>query len=83
MVRESKCTLTTRTLNIFFHLEGVEYETKRSWLELVKDYDVETVCHPGKANVVADTLSRNQPTPLHWSLNRASFKIRSKELGLI
>ena len=27
MERESKCTLTTSTLNIFFDL-GVEYETK-------------------------------------------------------
>jgi len=28
------------------------------WLELVKDYDVEILHHPDKANVVADALSR-------------------------
>jgi hypothetical protein len=28
------------------------------WLELIKDYDLEIHYHPGKANVVADTLSR-------------------------
>jgi hypothetical protein len=30
----------------------------RRWLELIKDYDLEVHYHPGKANVVADGLSR-------------------------
>jgi hypothetical protein len=30
----------------------------RRWLELIKDYDLEMHYHPGKANVVADALSR-------------------------
>ena len=31
---------------------------QRRWLELVKDYDCEINYHLGKANVVADALSR-------------------------
>ncbi len=31
---------------------------QRRWLELIKDHDLEVHYHPGKANVVADALSR-------------------------
>jgi hypothetical protein len=33
---------------------------QRQWLELIKDYDLEINYHPGKANVVADALSRTK-----------------------
>jgi hypothetical protein len=32
--------------------------SQRRWLELIKDYDLEVHYHPGKANVLADALSR-------------------------
>jgi hypothetical protein len=31
---------------------------QRRWLELIKDYELEVHYHPGKANVIADALSR-------------------------
>ena len=46
---------------------------QRRWLELIKDYNLEVYYHLGKANVVADVLSRKsyqvEETPL--SLNHA------------
>ncbi|XP_073030630.1 uncharacterized protein [Primulina eburnea] len=32
---------------------------QRRWIELLKDYDLTIIYHPGKTNKVADALSRN------------------------
>lgn len=37
---------------------------QRRWLELIKDYDYKINYHTGKANVVADALSRNSKIEL-------------------
>ena len=44
------------------------------WLELLKDYDVTILYHPGKANVVADALSSK--TPSMGSLEALSIEER-------
>ena len=43
---------------------------QRRWMELLKDYDYTIEYHPGKANVVADTLSRKSGSSLaHLRVN--------------
>ena len=64
---------------------------QRRWLELVKDYDCEILYHPGKANRVADALSRKTsttvmalhmlPIPLQEEINRVSIEIISGRLA--
>ncbi|KAJ8760530.1 hypothetical protein K2173_015197 [Erythroxylum novogranatense] len=47
---------------------------QRRWIELLKDYDCQILYHPGKANVVADALSRKSMGSLHH------ISIQKKEL---
>ncbi|PNX70480.1 retrotransposon-related protein, partial [Trifolium pratense] len=54
------------TLEIYTDHKSLQYIFKqrdlnlrqRRWMELLKDYDCTILYHPGKANVVADALSR-------------------------
>jgi hypothetical protein len=55
----NKCHIFTdhKSLKYIFTQPDLNLHQRR-WLELIKDYDLEIHYHPGKANVVADALSR-------------------------
>jgi len=64
---------------------------QRRWIELLSDYDCEILYHPGKANVVADALSRKQVTVAslrsQWNLieqmSQFHISIREEKFGFL
>ncbi|KAA0043063.1 ty3-gypsy retrotransposon protein [Cucumis melo var. makuwa] len=77
-----------KSLKYFFTQKELNMRQRR-WLELVKDYDCEILYHPGKANVVADALSRKvahsaalitKQTPLLRDFERAEIAVSVGEV---
>ncbi|TYJ97662.1 pol protein [Cucumis melo var. makuwa] len=77
-----------KSLKYFFTQKELNM-TQRRWLELVKDYDCEILYHLGKANVIADALSRKvshsaalitKQGPLLRDLERAEIAVSVGEV---
>ena len=71
------CKIYTDHQNLRYVFNQKELNMRqRRWLEVIKDYDLEIVYHPGKANKVADALSRrprvsvNAIMSVPWELYR-------------
>ncbi|GKD36102.1 putative reverse transcriptase domain-containing protein [Tanacetum coccineum] len=63
----TKCTVFTDHKSLQHILNQKELNMRqRHWLELLSDYDCEIRYHLGKANVVADALSRKEREPPLW-----------------
>jgi hypothetical protein len=71
----NRCNIFTdhKSLKYIFTQSELNMRQRR-WLELIKDYGLEVHYHPGKANVVADALSRKD----HY--NHLELELVSKPL---
>jgi hypothetical protein len=85
----TKCHIYTdhKSLKYIFTQADLNMRQRR-WLELIKDYDLEVHYHPGKANVVADALSRKAhcsclsaeaiDETLCWEMSKLNLEILSQ-----
>ncbi|KAI3761820.1 hypothetical protein L1987_52242 [Smallanthus sonchifolius] len=76
----TKCVVFTEHKNLQHIFNQKELNMRqRRWVELLNDYDCDIRYHPGKANVVADALSRKEHTMLHCVRVQNDIQIRILE----
>jgi hypothetical protein len=83
----NKCQIFTdhKSLKCIFIQKDLNLRQRR-WLELIKDYDLDIQYHPGKANVVADALSRKGQTNMligHLLPQELCWEMAQLNLGIV
>ncbi|GKA78236.1 putative reverse transcriptase domain-containing protein [Tanacetum coccineum] len=80
----TKCVVYTNHKSLQYILDQKELNMRqRRWIDLLSDYDCEICYHPGKANIVANALSRKvRDKPLRGNVvaDALSRKVRDKPL---
>ena len=79
-----KCEVYTdhRSLQYVFTQKDLNLRQRR-WMELLKDYDITILYHPGKANVVADALSRKEGSMGSLAHFQASRRPLAREVQIL
>ncbi|GKB78374.1 putative reverse transcriptase domain-containing protein, partial [Tanacetum coccineum] len=72
----TRCTIFTDHKSLQHILDQKELNMRqRRWLELLSDYDFDIRYHPGKANVVANALSRKEQTLVMHESHKSKYSI--------
>ncbi|GJZ39158.1 putative reverse transcriptase domain-containing protein [Tanacetum coccineum] len=81
----TRCTVFTDHKSLQHILDQKELNMRqRRWLELLSDYDCDIRYHPGKANVVADALSRKERIePLRQELDTLLWRLKIRDYARI
>ena len=70
-----------KSIKYLFNQEELNMRQRR-WMEFLKDYDFELLYHSGKANVVADALSRKTVHTAHIMIKKVQLPEKFRDMKM-